>query len=89
MAIKTRKLIGFPGRGVKVTKKNIIELGELTGGDVSVKIDKAGVETDHKLKLKTKQGWRVAFVGDVLVKDAALKRFYVIKAANFAGYFVA
>ena len=91
MAIKTKAVVlkdGREGRGVKVSVKNFKDAAEWAGDHrtmavVKVAPKKSGKpDSDHRVRLYTKKGVRVARVGDVIVK-LAKDDYIVIKADEF------
>lgn len=96
MTISTRKVLGLDGqdaRGIKVTKNNVgnisfwIRTGNVDAEAVlNTTISSKGLAiVKDRVRLKTKKGWRVAHINDVVVKDKS-GNFYVIKAIDFVGY---
>jgi len=88
MAIKTRKLENGD-RGVKVTVKNFLELANWInerGGaaDAIYYVDGNGDQSRHRVKVRTKKGWRVANVGDVIIVGEG--QYRVQKANEFQGF---
>jgi uncharacterized Zn-binding protein involved in type VI secretion len=77
---------GETTKAVQVTEKNFVGLGDWTNGDAIVKYNKKGEGSDHRVKLQTVKGVRVARVGDYIVRgDTRLKTFYVVKKDDFEG----
>lgn len=58
-------------RAVKVTEKNLISvkdwIGEYAQVEALIKVNSKGDTYDHRIRVKTPKGWRVARVGDWLV----------------------
>ena len=87
MAVKTKKVEFFngpDGRGVKVSARNFENVAEWADGEALFKRERYHTEiTNQRVKVKTKKGWRVAQIGDTVVKltDGL---FVVVKAEDFA-----
>lgn len=91
MAIKTRAIKIGPVlvRGLKVSKNNVGEFAAFIrnrGGDAEAIYQTKNGKIDDRVKLKTKQGWRVARIGDVIIRGSEGHIFGVIKADAFPGY---
>lgn len=88
MANVTTKLYkdnaGETTKAVQVTEKNVVGLGSWVNGDAIIKYNRKGEASDHRVKLQTVKGIRVARVGDYIVRgDTRLKTFYVVKKDDF------
>jgi hypothetical protein len=61
-------------RAIKVTERNYVSAkdwaGKWTDAEASIKVGPQGDVTNHKVRVKTKKGWRVAKPGDYIVKFA-------------------
>jgi len=88
VAIKTKKVVlkdGREGRGVKVTPTNYVDVTNSIIGTEAwgiVKVAPGGEESNHRVKIHTKKGYRVANVGDTVVK-LGNGDYIVIKLADF------
>lgn len=88
--IKTRKVVGVDGRvgrGVKISRRNFEKAASWSGGEALWRIDTKANDGigDPRVKIRTKKGWRVARVDDVIVKWDK-DDYTVIKAEDFAKY---
>lgn len=72
---------GNPARGVKVSAKNMATIHKWLTIDSQFITDGAqkDIRRRLRLRLRTKKGWRVARVGDIIVKKSK-DDFFVIKA---------
>lgn len=89
MGVKTA-LFTNQGRAfqcIKVSVKNLNSVAKWSGGTAMYKVDNEGVESNHRIRLRTPNGIRVAKVGDYVVRDAET-RFFAIKKADFEADFV-
>lgn len=81
MAVKTKKYrsklyTNREVRAIKVTEKNYVSVAEWCGGEAVQKVSKVPVEgnfdvSDHRVRVRTPRGIRVARVGEFVFKDAA------------------
>jgi hypothetical protein len=77
---------GETTKAVQVTEKNVVGLGNWTNSDVIIKYNKKGEASQHRVRVETPKGLRVAKVGDYIVRgDTRLKTFYVVKKDVFEG----
>jgi len=77
---------GETTKAVQVTEKNLVGLGNWTNGEALLEITKKGEERNHRVRVETPKGIRVAKVGDYIVRgDTRLKTFYVVKKDIFEG----
>jgi len=75
---------GETTKAVQVTEKNLIGLGNWTVGVVVIDVNKKGEEKNHRIRVHTPKGVRVAGVGDYIVRgDTRLKTFYVVRKDDF------
>ena len=104
MAIRTKKYLyeggneQEPDRAVQITVKNYVELSSWVKGVNAkeeskpslaiVKVDKNGVESDHRIRISTPVGIRVGRVGDYVLKDWS-GYYYIIKEADFLNHWTA
>ena len=93
----TNKTTGETVRAIKVTEKNYQNVAKWadsysdTFGEAVVKIDKNGDESQHRVRVYTKKGWRVTRVGEYVIrhgvrdpKPATGKRLVDYSGYNFS-----
>lgn len=88
--IRTKSLMNPHGgaleRGVRVTKNNVNNLVawiNKNGGKAEfiAETSTTNFAKSRRLRVKTKKGWRVAFIGDVILRDGEV--FGVLKQEDF------